>query len=71
MAKKALLVTFEPTTRIIIDIPDKEMSTVELMEYINENWETVVEAARDNMMKQIDEYLCWDNLTWREDIECP
>ena len=71
MAKKALLITFEPTTRIVVDVPKEKMGTMELEKYIKDNLESIVETARERMLKNINDYLCWENLVWQEDYECP
>ena len=70
MAKVALLVDFEPRTRVVVDIPDGK--SVE--EYLrdNDNFDNLAAVARHNMVLDgIEKYLNGENLVWQEDEECP
>ena len=69
MAKIALLVEFCPRTRILVDVP-QGVSIDRWLEN-NDNYDKVVEQARDNMCQQIEGYLNGENMAWEEDIECP
>lgn len=71
MAKKALLVSFEPTTRIVVEVPKEKMSSKDMIDYIDQNWDKITEVAMNRMKQNIDDYLCWENLVWEEDCECP
>ena len=69
MAKVALLVDFEPRTRVVVDIPDG-VSVEEWLEK-QENFDAVAQKARDNMLEEINNYLMGENMYWQEDTECP
>lgn len=69
MAKVALLVDFEPRTRVVVDIP-KGMSVEKYLEDGN-NFDNLVKQAREKMVSDISNYLCGDNCYWQEDSECP
>lgn len=69
MAKIALLVDFEPRTRVVVDIPEG-VSLDEWMEN-QENFDSVAKLARENMLKDINNYLMGENMYWDEDNECP
>jgi len=70
MEKRAVLVTFEPRTRVVVDIP-KGMSITEWLNDDNENWAILAKKARENMLANIEDYLSAENLIWKEDKECP
>lgn len=71
MGKVALLVSFEPRTRVVVDIPEK-MSLDKWIED-NDNFDSVVQKARSNMLleNRVEDYLCGENMYWEEDTECP
>lgn len=70
MAKVALLVDFEPRTRVIVDIPENVPTDKWLED--NDNFDSVVKKSREQMLEgNIEDYLCGDNMYWEEDIECP
>ena len=69
MAKVALLVDFEPRTRVVVDIPNG-VSVEEWLEK-QENFDAVAQKARDNMLEDINNYLMGENMYWQEDKECP
>ena len=69
MAKVALLVDFEPRTRVVVDIPEG-MSLEEWMEN-QSNFDSVAQKARANMLEEIENYLLGENMYWQEDEECP
>ena len=70
MAKVAILVEFSPRTRVVVDIPEN-MSVLEWAEN-DKNFDELVSKARANMCKEIESYLCGDNVSdYVEDEECP
>ena len=70
MAKVALLVDFNPRTRVVVDIPEN-IETEKWLEDSN-NFDSVVKKAREQMLEgNIEDYLCGDNMYWEEDTECP
>lgn len=69
MAKVALLVDFEPRTRVVVDIPDG--MSVEKYLQNDQNYDNLVKTAREKMLPRIEDYLCGDNLVWEEDLDCP
>lgn len=54
MAKKAYLVSFLPTTRVIVDVDDDSLSS-------DKDFEKVLFAARDKIKSNIDGYLDYGN----------
>ena len=70
MAKVALLVDFNPRTRVVVDIPEG-MEVGEWLEN-SDNFDSVSKKAREQMLEgNIEDYLCGDNMYWEEDEECP
>ena len=70
MAKVALLVDFEPRTRVVVNIP-KGMPIEDWLEDDN-NFSAVAKKAREQMLEgNIEDYLCGENMYWEEDLECP
>ena len=70
MAKVALLVDFEPRTRVVVDVPDG-MSVEEYLQD-NDNFDNLAAVARHKMVLDgIEEYLNGENLVWQKDKECP
>lgn len=69
MTKKALLVTYQPTTRIVVNIPEG-MTIDEYTETIN-GLDTVHSFASEKMKSNIDDYLSIENMDIMEDTECP
>lgn len=67
MPKTAILVTFQATTRIVIDVPDD----VTLKQYLDNrfNWSSVSRTARNKMQGDLGDYLCGDNMSVEEDTE--
>lgn len=70
MEKIAILAHFEPMTRIVIEVP-KNLSKKEFEKYILGNADSIVEVARNRMIKQINDYLSFENFVWEIDHECP
>lgn len=64
MAKKAYLLTFHATTRVVVD-SDKDAFTDD------ELFAKMCEMARKKMAMQLDSYLCFDNAELEEDTEIP
>lgn len=69
MNKIALLVEFSPRTRVVVSVPDG--MTVEQWLEDNNNYDSLVQEARNNMLKGINDYLSGENMNWEEDTECP
>ena len=73
MTKKAYLVTFEITTRVVADVPDdfdpKDHSLT--LEEHEEAFDTIVEKARDKILGYPQDYICRENTEVIEDTECP
>ena len=70
MGKVALLVDFNPRTRVVVDIPDG-MDTNEWIENPN-NFDIVAKTARKQILEnQVEGYLSGENMYWEEDMECP
>ena len=70
MGKVALLVDFNPRTRVVVDIPDG-MNTNEWIEN-PDNFDLVAKTAREQMLEnQVEDYLSGENMYWEEDMECP
>ena len=63
MAKKAYLITFHPTTRVVAD-PNNFRCEEDLFEYL-------ATIAREQMAKDLANYLFGDNGEYEEDTECP
>lgn len=73
MTKKAFLVTFEITTRVVTDVPDdfdpKDYNF--MFEEHEEAFDTIVEKARDKILGYPQDYICRENTEVIEDTECP
>ena len=70
MAKVALLVDFNPRTRVVVDIPDN----VEVDKWLEDdnNFGAVAKKAREQILEnRVEDYLCGENMYWEEDLECP
>lgn len=65
--KKAILVTFVPTTRLVVDIPEGKT----LDEWLNTHLDEVSRAAREKMLECPEDYLYGDNIEIQEDTEVP
>lgn len=63
MAKTAYLFTFHPTTRVVAD-PDDFRCEEDFYDYITAK-------AREQMEKDLANYLLGDNGEYEEDTECP
>ena len=63
--KKAILVSFTATTRIVVDIP--QGMTVE--KYVGKNSDTVSRIASNQMKRNLNSYLCTDNMEAVKDTE--
>lgn len=73
MAKKAFLVTFEVTTRVIVDVPE-EFNPIDynlIREKDAQAFNAIIKQARDNILKVPEYYIYRDNAEITEDIECP
>lgn len=73
MAKKAYLVTFTTTTRVVVDVPENfDVHNCNLLVVGHEKaWDSIVKEARDNILENPECYLYDDNVEVNEDEECP
>lgn len=71
--KKAYLVTFTTTTRVVADIPDDfDVNDCNLVIAEHSNaYDAIIEAARDNILENPQVYLYGDNAEVEEDLEMP
>lgn len=73
MAKKAYLVTFTSTTRVVVDVPDNV--DVDNLNLINSKdasvFYSIIQKARGNIVENAWDYLYGDNAEVVEDKECP
>ena len=68
--KKAYLVTFIPTARIIIE--EDELKGLSGNDYLDARWDLAAKKARQKMSHHLDTYLNGDNVDFvEEDVECP
>lgn len=69
MAKTALLVTYVPRTRVIVDVPNG----MSIDQYLENDmiWSKISRIARNKMQKDLGDYLYGDNMEVEEDIEVP
>lgn len=70
MPKLALLISFTPTTRLIVDVPEgKDVSEIENNP---EMLDSIIAAAREKILRDAPNYLSGDNVTlFDEDHEVP
>lgn len=69
MAKTALLVSYQPTTRIVVNVPEG-MTVKEYVDTIK-GLDTVHSLASEKMKANIGDYLSIENMDIEEDKECP
>lgn len=69
MAKVAILASFEPITRLVIELPREGMSEKEVSDYIENHAEEISDIAYAKITPKIDEYLSCDNFGWEMDKE--
>jgi len=69
MPKKAILVTYQPTTRLVVDVPEG-MTLEQYLENIY-NWSAISRIARHKMQEDLDNYLFGNNMSVEEDTEVP
>ena len=69
MAKVAILASFEPITRLVIELPKEGMSEKEIENFIDEHAEKISDIAYAKITPKIDEYLSCDNFGWEMDKE--
>ena len=67
MAKTSFLVSFYPTTRLVLDVPDNK----NVEDFIDYNLDMFSRIARTKMLKDIGDYLYGDNMEVHIDEECP
>ena len=73
MVKKAFLVTFEVTTRIVADVPE-EFNPIDcnlITKKYAQAFDTIIKQARNNILEVPENYIYADNAKIAEDIECP
>jgi len=63
MAKTAYLYTFHPTTRVVADPDD--------FRYEDDFYDYITAKAREQMEKDLANYLQGDNGEYEKDTECP
>ena len=56
MAKVAILASFEPITRLVIELPREDMSEKEVNDYIENHAEEISDIAYAKITPKIDEY---------------
>ena len=73
MSKKAYLVTFNATTRVVVDVPDDfDVHNCNLIIADHEKaFDSIIQEARDNILEDPENYLYGDNAEIFEDDECP
>ena len=71
--KKAYLVTFVTTTRVVVDVPeDFDPNNCSLViKECEETYDSIIEEARENILESPENYIYGDNAEIEEDIECP
>ena len=72
MAKKAYLVTFVTTTRVVVDVPegfDPNNSNFVFKED-KEAFDAIIKEARGNILEDPENYIYGDNAEIEEDEEC-
>ena len=73
MEKRAFLVSFEITTRVVVDIP-KEFNPNELNlidEKDSQAFNTIIKQARNNILEVPENYIYGGNAEIEEDTICP
>lgn len=68
--KVAVLVTFVPRTRIVLEIPEG-LNVEDYMERCPDAVDIITDAARRKMLSAPDGYLCVDNMEAEDDTEIP
>ena len=73
MMKKAYLVTFTITTRVVVNIPEgfNPNNCNLIIKEHEEAYDSIIREARENILENSDNYLFGDNAEIEEDIECP
>jgi hypothetical protein len=73
MAKKAYLVTFTTTTRVIVNVPedfDVHDCNLIIKEH-EEAYDSIIKEARENILENPENYIYGDNAEIEDDTECP
>lgn len=73
MVKKAFLVTFEVTTRVVADVPE-EFNPIDynlITKKDAQAFDAIIKQARDNILEVPENYIYADNAEIAEDIDCP
>ena len=65
--KRAFLVNFSVTTRVVVDVPED----FDVWDSDSKAFEDIVSEARDNILDRPFNYLYEENAEVREDTECP
>lgn len=72
MSKKAILVTFSATTRIIVDgLPEDVSDIDDMIDVIGEQAGELADKARNKIRQDLENYLFADNMEIRLDNEVP
>ena len=73
MTKKAYLVTFTTTTRVVVDIPEdfNPNDCNLIIKEHEEAYDSIIEKARENILEDPGNYIYGDNAEIEEDTECP
>ncbi|MBP5457837.1 MAG: hypothetical protein J6Y37_15205 [Paludibacteraceae bacterium] len=71
--KKAYLVTFTTTARVVVDVPrDFDVDDCSLLvKEEAETYDTIIEKARENILENPENYIYGDNAVVGEDKGCP
>ena len=71
--KKAYLVTFTTTTRVVVDVPE-EFNPNDcnlILEEDDKAYDSIIREARENILENPENYIYGDNAEIEEDVECP
>lgn len=73
--KAAFLVEFNPCTRVVVDVPEGfslGKFWEDMTEEEHEAYDYIVQAAREKIFSQVEQYINGDNIAGvEEDTECP
>ena len=70
MPKIAILISFVPMTRLVVELPEDK--TIDNLENTPEVFDRIVSHARAKMHKSLEDYLNGDNVDiFTEDFDCP
>ena len=71
--KKAYLVTFTTTTRVVVDVPEGfDVNNCNLVKDKDANaFDSIIKSARSNILEEPQNYMFGDNAEVNEDTEIP